>query len=78
MFILQLIGRNFISCLLHVLQHEKWEPSACSQNDSSTVIMRKIADLMKYRAVQGAIVFVTLSFFAVGIWGCTQITQVRN
>ena len=40
--------------------------------------MRKIADLMKYRAVQGAIVFVTLSFFAVGIWGCTQITQVRN
>ena len=38
--------------------------------------LRKIADLIKYRAVQGAIVFATLSFFSVGIWGCTQITQV--
>ena len=78
MFLSQVDSTNSINvrCIFFI-QHEKWEPSACSQNDSSTAIMRKIAELMRYRAVQGAIVFVTLSFFAVGIWGCTQITQVR-
>ena len=59
------------------LKHRNWIPNAFSQRDWGQVLMRKVANVIKYRIVQAMVILGTLGVFGVGVWGTLQVRKVQ-